>query len=104
MQLPQAVDRYFTEQVVGQPFTVAMGPTASARSLPTRGVLIEWLGGAASLTATASHSLWASDPSAPLIGTPVNLQALLARRRAVLVLAWLAWTAVVAAIMAWWRP
>jgi hypothetical protein len=103
MQHPDSVDRYFTEQVVGRPFTVDMGPSAGKRSAPSRGVLVEWLSGRAELTGVAFGSLWADEPSDPLLGRPLNLPGLLRWRSGLSLLIGLAWTATVVGLTLWWR-
>jgi hypothetical protein len=89
------INRYFTEQVVGGPVSLAMGPATRVRQVSDRGVLIEWLGARARLIGVAGGSLWATEPVRALAGQPVALDALLPVRRRLLqwalaggVLAW----------------
>ena len=104
MQDPEAIDRYFTEQVIGQPFTVEMGPTATAKTQSSHGVLVEWLGSRASLTGMAARSLWGQEPMQALQGQPVNLQLLLRWRGRTLLVAWALWSLLLTAAIVWWRP
>ena len=105
MQSPEAIDRYFTEQIVGRPFTVDMGPSARVRQWPQRGVLVEWLGGAARLTAIATRTAWADDPVDALIGQPVSIPDLLRWRRRALAALLVAWSATLTGLLWWWwRP
>jgi hypothetical protein len=103
MQDPEAVDRYFTEQVVGQAFMVEMGPTATAKTLSPHGVLVQWLGGKASLTGMAARSLWANEAAGVLHGQPVNLPELLHWRRRALLIAWGLWSLLLSGVFLWWR-
>lgn len=43
MQDPQALDRYFTEQVVGEALVVEMGPSAGVRREPASGLRLNLL-------------------------------------------------------------
>jgi hypothetical protein len=103
MQDPASIDRYFTEQVVGRPLVVDMGPSDGTSTWPRRGVAVAWLGGAARLTALAGRSLWASDPADALAGQPVNLPGLRRWQYGALVAAGLAWSVALVALTLWWR-
>lgn len=99
MQYPDSIDRYFTEQVVGRPFTVVMGPSAGLRQQPTRGVLVTWLGGRVELVGVALRSLWAESPADAVLGQPLSLPGLVRWRRGLLAAAWLLWSAILAAVV-----
>lgn len=102
MQSPEAIDRYFTEQVVGRRFIVDMGSSADVRHWPRRGVLVDWLSGAAELTAIATRSAWADEPADAMLGQPVSLPGLVRWRWRVLAAAFGGWSALLAAGLWWW--
>jgi len=102
---PADIDRYFTEQVVGGPVTLAFGPVGGVRQVSDRGVLVEWLGGRVSLIGIAAVGLWAQDPARALAGHPLDLPGLRPIRRRLLLGAGLLWSlllgAAVWAVAAW---
>ena len=53
MQDPQALDRYFTAQVVGEAFVVEMGPSAGVRREPASGLRLNLLSAQAELIGNA---------------------------------------------------
>lgn len=53
MQDPKALDRYFTEQVVGEAFVVAMGPSTGVRREPASGLRLNLLSTQAELFGNA---------------------------------------------------
>jgi hypothetical protein len=101
------VNAYFTQQIVGGPVVLAMGPSAGLRQLPRQGVAVRWLGGQASLTALAARSLLAARPNEVLVGHPVSVPALRRMRRSVLLglmsLVLVVWTALLLTAGWWFR-
>ncbi|MBT9599477.1 MAG: hypothetical protein IV094_26140 [Vitreoscilla sp.] len=97
----QALDRYFTEQVVGQPIAVEMGPSSGIRREPAQGLRLHLLGGHAELLGQAARSLFAPASTASWAGQPRSEQALARARRRLLaggaVLFLVAWSAAL-----WW--
>lgn len=104
MQDQQAIDRYFTEQVVGRPFNVTLGRSVGVQTQPARGVLIEALSGAATLSALATRSMWAGDPAEVVMGQPVSLPGLARWRRGLLVALVAGWSALLVAATLAWSP
>jgi hypothetical protein len=89
---PADIDRYFTEQVVGGPVALAIGPSVGVRQVSDRGVLVEWLGGRVSLIGIAAVSLWAQDPARALAGQALDLPGLQPVRRRLLIGIGLLWS------------
>lgn len=103
VQAPNTVDRYFTEQVVGRRLVVDMGLSATARSQPRQGVVVEWASGKASVSSMAWRSMLATDPAEAVMGRPLNLPQLVRWKRRVLLLALAGWSAALAGGMYWWQ-
>jgi hypothetical protein len=103
VQAPDTIDRYFTEQVVGRHLVVDMGLSATARSQPMQGVMVEWASGKARVSGMAWRSLWTTDPVDAVMGQPLNLPQLARWKRRVLLLALLLWSAALAGGMYAWR-
>lgn len=78
MQDREALDRYFTEQVVGESVLVEMGPSAGVRREPTRGLKLHLLEGKAELLGQAMQG----DAG---LGKPVSSVALARTRRQLLI-------------------
>jgi hypothetical protein len=97
--MPEAddIDRYFTEQVVGGPVSVPMGPTAGARQVSDHGVLVEWLGARTHLIGVAAKSLWAAEPTRALAGRPLQLSQIPPLRRRLLLGGLLLWSLLLSA-------
>lgn len=94
-----ALDRYFTEQMVGEVLRVTMGPSGRRPAAPPQGVRLNLSGGKAELLGLAARSLGSGDPLQALAGRPFSLPALVrARRRLQL----LAWGAMALALLAGW--
>ena len=93
------LDRYFTEQMVGEVLQVTMGPSAHRPAAPPHGVVLDLPGGQAELYGLAARSLWAQESLKALAGRPFSLPALVAARRR---LGLLAWGAAAAALLAAW--
>jgi hypothetical protein len=103
MQTQQSsLDQYFTEQIVGAPVSVSLGPTARVRQLPGHGAVIDRISGEASLLRQATLSLLSDDPATALAGQAIRLPGLARTRRRLLLLGLLAWTAAVVAVLHWW--
>lgn len=102
MTSPEAVDRYFTEQVVGPTIVVTLGPTGTRRREPSNGALLDGLSRRVELIGTATRSLLSPEPWRALAGTPVGLPELRSARRWVVAAALLAWTGLVAGLVWWW--
>lgn len=99
-----SIDQYFTEQIVGGPFTVDMGPSVGWREQPRRGVLVEGLRGAIRTTLLASRAAWAADPATVVAGQPLSLPGLARWRRLLLLGGGLGWSALLVGLCAWgWR-
>jgi hypothetical protein len=103
MQTQESLDAYFTQQIVGSPVRVSLGPSARVRQTSRHGVVIDRISGQASLLRQAGQSLLSSDWTPALSGRPVNRRRLLRVRRALVVIGLLAWTAGVAGLALWWR-
>ena len=101
MQDAEAIDRYFTEQMIGRQLVIDMGASASVKTLSRHGVLVAWLSGQASLTDMALRSLVANDPAAAVAGRPLNVLRLTRRRRRLLLALALLWTVLVATGTGW---
>jgi len=67
------IDRYFTEQIVGEIEVVEMGPAGAAMVWSEHGVWIDRLTGQAELMEMTARSLWARDPASALAGRPLAL-------------------------------
>jgi hypothetical protein len=102
MQDRAALDRYFTEQVVGEPVVVTMGPSDGVRREPARGLRLHLLEARAELIGHAMRGLVspAPDGGAPL-GTPVSASVLAKMRRRLLTFGLLAVLALWSALL-WW--
>lgn len=97
----QSIDQYFTEQIVGAPFTVDMGPSVGRREQPRGGVLVEGLRGALHMTLLATKAAWAADPATVVMGQPLSLPGLARWRRQVLLGALLLWSTLLVGLCAW---
>lgn len=102
MQTQTSLDEYFTEQIVGAPLHVSLGPSTALRRAPSHGVVIDRLSGEASLLRQAALSLLSGEPALALAGQPLNLPGLARTRRRLLVIGLVCWTAMVMAAMHWW--
>jgi hypothetical protein len=85
MQDREALDRYFTEQVVGEPVVVEMGPSAGVRREPTRGLKLHLLEGQVELLGHAARGLVSPLQGDGGLGKPVSSVALARARRRLLV-------------------
>lgn len=85
MQDRDALDRYFTEQVVGEPFVIAMGPSAGVRLEPTRGLKLHLLEGQVELLGHAARGLVSPLQGDAGLGKPVSTLALARARRRLLI-------------------
>ncbi len=94
MQDPQALDRYFTEQVVGEAIVVEMGPSAGVRREPASGLRFDLLSNQAELFGNALRG-----HAAP--GQPASELALARARRRLQVLGLLAFL-VLWTVALWW--
>lgn len=103
LQASDAIDRYFTAQVVGRHMVVDMGLSATARNQPVQGVVVEWASGRARVSRMAWRSLWVSNPVDAVSGQPVYLPQLVRWKRRVLLLALLVWSLALAGGMVLWR-
>lgn len=101
MQDPDDIHRYLTEQIVGPPTTVVLGPADHVQVQPGRRPFVQWFHGRLSLVGVAVHSLWA-DPAAAAAGQPLNLPGLVRWRRGLALGLVTAWTLAVAGGTAWW--
>lgn len=101
MQDRQALDRYFTEQVVGEPVIVAMGPSEGVRREPARGLRLHLLEAQAELLGHAARGLVAPLNGDAGLGKPVSTEALVRARRRLLVLGLFAILALWSVLL-WW--
>ena len=101
MQDRTALDRYFTEQVVGEPIVIAMGPSEGVRREPQRGLRLHLLEAQAELLGHAARGLVSPLNGDAGFGQPVSTQALVRARRRLLVLALFAILALWS-ILLWW--
>jgi hypothetical protein len=85
MQDREALDRYFTEQVVGEPVVVEMGPSVGVRREPTRGLKLHLLEGQIELLGHAARGLVSPLQGDGGLGKPVSSLALAKARRRLLV-------------------
>ena len=99
----QAIDRYFTEQIVGTPFSVTLGPSVGQHQQPSRGVLIDRLNMGVHAALLATRCAWAGEPDQVVVGQPVSLSGLRRWRRGLLIGAWLAWSVALVGLVWWWR-
>lgn len=90
-----ALDDYFTEQVVGAPFTVEMGPSANVRREPARGLRLHMLEAQAELLGHALRGIVSPLQADAGSGQPVSTARLARARRRLLVTG-------LAAILALW--
>ena len=98
----RSIDQYFTEQIVGPPQVVAMGPSVGQTRAPSRGVLVDGPRQMLSYTLMAARSAWAAEPGEVLVGQPVSLPSLARWRLGLLAVAWLLWSALLVGACAWW--
>ncbi|MEK8030156.1 hypothetical protein AACH06_04915 [Ideonella sp. DXS29W] len=85
MQDREAVDRYFTEQVVGEPMVISMGPSVGVRREPSHGLKLHLVEGQVELLAQAARGLVSPLQADDGLGRPVSPIALARARRRVLV-------------------
>lgn len=97
MQDREALDHYFTEQVVGEPFVVEMGSHANVRHEPARALRLHMLLAEAELMGHAAKGLF--DPLSTDLGNgqPASVRSMARARRRLLVISLVvilaAWTA-----------
>lgn len=96
-----ALDDYFTEQVVGAPFTVAMGPSEGVRREPTRGLKLHLLEAQAELLGHAVRGIVSPIEGDAGAGKPVSTAVLARTRRRLLVIGLVAILALWSALL-WW--
>lgn len=96
-----ALDDYFTEQVVGLPFSVEMGPSVGVRREPTRGLKLHMLGAEVELIGHALRGLVSPLQADAGAGQPVSTAVLARMRRRLLVIGLLAILALWSACL-WW--
>jgi hypothetical protein len=101
MQDREALDEYFTEQVVGAPFVVEMGPSEGIRREPARGLKLHLLEAQAELLGHAARGLLSPLQRDAGMGQPVSTVVLARTRRRLLVLALVAILALWSAGL-WW--
>jgi hypothetical protein len=101
MQDRETLDRYFTEQVVGESFVVEMGPSVGVRREPTRGLKLHLLEGQVELLGHAARGLVSPLQGDAGLGKPVSTLALARARRRLLVGSLLAILALWSALL-WW--
>jgi hypothetical protein len=101
MQEREALDHYFTEQVVGTPFVVDMGPSDSVRREPTRGLKLHLLEAQFELLGHAARGLASPLQGNAGLGQPVSTVVLARTRRRLMVLALAAILALWSALL-WW--
>ena len=101
MQDRETLDRYFTEQVVGEPFVIEMGPSVGVRREPTRGLKLHLLEGQVELLGHAARGLVSPLQGDAGLGKPVSTLALAKARRRLLVGSLLAILALWSALL-WW--
>lgn len=102
MQDREALDRYFTEQVVGEPVVVAMGPSDGVRREPARGLMLHLLEARAELIGHAMRGLVSPAPDGgATLGTPVSASALARTRRRLLAVGLVALLALWSVLL-WW--
>jgi hypothetical protein len=77
----EALNRYFTEQVVGETVAVEMGPSNGVRREPVQGLRLHLLGGRAEVLGQAAHSLFAPSSTSRWAGQPRSELALARARR-----------------------
>jgi hypothetical protein len=100
----QSIDQYFTEQIVGGPITVDMGPSVGIAEQPRQGVLVERLRGLTEMSLLGVRSAWAGEPADVVMGRPLSLTGLARWRLGVLLAAWAGWSLLLTAVLAWaWR-
>ena len=97
----EALDRYFTAQVVGVAIAVEMGPSDGIRREPAQGMRLHLLGGHAELLGEAARSLTSPTSTAAWAGQPRSELSLARARRRLLaggsLLFLVAWSAAL-----WW--
>lgn len=101
MQDREALDDYFTEQVVGAAFVVEMGPSDSVRREPTRGMKLHLLEAQIELLGHAARGLMSPLQGDAGLGQPVSTSVLARTRRRLMVLALFAILALWSAGL-WW--
>ena len=101
MEDREAIDRYFTEQVVGEPIVVEMGPSAGNRREPTRGLKLHLLEAQAELLGHAARGLVSPLQGDAGMGRPVSTYALARARRRLMVLGLVGILALWSALL-WW--
>lgn len=102
MKTPEAIDRYFTEQVIGPTLVVTLGPADTVRREPSRGVMLDMLSQRVELVGAAGSTLISGEPWRALSGAPVALPRLRNARRVVVAAALVAWTATLWGVFWWW--
>jgi hypothetical protein len=101
MQERESLDRYFTEQVVGEPIVVAMGPSEGVRREPARGLRLHLLEAQAELLSHAARGLVSPLQGDAGLGQPVSTEALVRARRRLLVIGLFAILSIWSALL-WW--
>jgi hypothetical protein len=87
---PEQMDRYFTEQVVGGPMPITLGPGTPLREPPPHGAWASLAEGRAAVYGLAARSLVSGSPLQAIAGRPFSMPALLAARRKLEVAGWAA--------------
>ncbi len=101
MNSSDAIDRYFTEHIVGAAEVVDLGPSDSAQPWPERGVWVSLVRGEARLLDMSLRSLWAKDPGLAIAGRPVVLSQLRRMRTAAGVAALFVWSLALYGLFSW---
>lgn len=96
---PEQMDRYFTEQVVGGPLDVTLGPGVPLREPPVHGAWASLSESRAAVYGLAARSLVSASPLRAIAGRPFSLPALLAARQRLELAGWAALA--LAALLLW---
>lgn len=101
MNATQAIDRYFTEHIVGGTEVIDLGPTDAARTWPERGVWVSLVRHEARLLDMSLRSLFAKDPGLAIAGRPVVLKELRRMRNSATLALLFAWSVALYGAFRW---
>jgi hypothetical protein len=101
VQHPDDVHRYLTEQIVGPPFSVDMGPADSVQVQAAGRPVLLWLEQRFSLAGVAARSLL-GNPATAAAGRPLNLAGLRRWRLGLAAALLLGWSAALVGGTVWW--
>jgi hypothetical protein len=101
MPADDAINRYFTEHIVGGTELIDLGPADKVRTWPERGIWVNLKQHEVRLLDLSVRSLWARDPARAVAGHPVALKTLRSMRLTSAAALLFGWSLLLWAVFRW---